>query len=154
MPTNLYGPNDNFNEFESHVPAALMRKFHEAKINNDLEVVVWGTGTPSREFMHVDDMARACWYMLDKNVGGELINIGTGEEITIAKLAILMAKIVGYKGRIVYDSTRPDGTPRKLLDVSKAHSFGWRHQIQLEDGLRQTYAWFVDALAKGEVRGY
>ena len=154
MPTNLYGPNDNFDEFASHVPAALMRKFHEAKINNEGEVVVWGTGTPRREFMHVDDMARACWYMLDQNVGGELINIGTGEDITIAEFAALMAKVVGYEGKIVYDSSKPDGTARKLLDVSKAHSFGWRHQIQLEDGLRQTYAWFVDALAKGEVRGY
>jgi GDP-L-fucose synthase len=154
MPTNLYGPNDNFDEFASHVPAALMRKFHEAKINNEGEVVVWGTGTPRREFMHVDDMARACWYMLDQNVGGELINIGTGEDLTIAEFAALMAKVVGYEGKIAYDSSKPDGTARKLLDVSKAHSFGWRHQIQLEDGLRQTYAWFVDALAKGEVRGY
>jgi GDP-L-fucose synthase len=154
MPTNLYGPNDNFDEFASHVPAALMRKFHEAKINNEGEVVVWGTGTPRREFMHVDDMARACWYMLDQNVGGELINIGTGEDITIAEFAALMAKVVGYEGKIAYDSSKPDGTARKLLDVSKAHSFGWRHQIQLGDGLRQTYAWFVDALAKGEVRGY
>ena len=154
MPTNLYGPNDNFDEFASHVPAALMRKFHEAKINNEGEVVVWGTGTPRREFMHVDDMARACWYMLDQNVGGNLINIGTGEDITIAEFAALMAKVVGYEGKIIYDSSKPDGTTRKLLDVSKAHSFGWRHQIQLEDGLRQTYAWFVDALARGEVRGY
>jgi GDP-L-fucose synthase len=154
MPTNLYGPNDNFDEFASHVPAALMRKFHEAKINNEGEVVVWGTGTPRREFMHVDDMARACWYMLDQNVGGELINIGTGEDVTIAEFAALMAKVVGYEGKIVYDPSKPDGTARKLLDVSKAHSFGWRHQIQLEDGLRQTYAWFVDALARGEVRGY
>jgi GDP-L-fucose synthase len=154
MPTNLYGPNDNFNEFASHVPAALMRKFHEAKINNEGEVVVWGTGTPRREFMHVDDMARACWYMLDQNVGGELINIGTGEDVTIAEFAALMAKVVGYEGKIVYDPSKLDGTARKLLDVSKAHSFGWRHQIQLEDGLRQTYAWFVDALARGEVRGY
>ena len=131
-----------------------MRKFHEAKINNAPQVVVWGTGKPRREFMHVDDMARACWYMLDQNVGGELINIGTGEDITIAEFAALMAKVVGYEGKIVYETSKPDGTARKLLDVSKAHSFGWKHQIQLEDGLRQTYAWFVDALSKGEVRGY
>ena len=154
MPTNLYGPNDNYNLETSHVLPAFLRKFHEAKINNEGEVVVWGTGTPRREFMHVDDMARACWYMLDQNVGGELINIGTGEDVTIAEFAALMAKVVGYEGKIVYDPSKPDGTARKLLDVSKAHSFGWRHQIQLEDGLRQTYAWFVDALARGEVRGY
>ena len=154
MPTNLYGPNDNFDKFASHVPAALMRKFHEAKINNEREVVVWGTGTPRREFMHVDDLARACWHMIGRNVGGELINIGTGEDITISDFAALMAKVVGYEGKIIYDKSRPDGTPRKLLDVSKAYSYGWKHQIHLEDGLRQTYAWFVDALAKGEVRGY
>jgi GDP-L-fucose synthase len=154
MPTNLYGPNDNFDNATSHVPAALMRKFHDAKIHDEPEVVIWGTGTPRREFMHVDDIARACWYMLDQDLGGELINIGTGEDLTIAEFAELMAKIVGYQGNIVYDTTRPDGTPRKLLDVSKAHSYGWKHQIKLEDGLRQTYAWFVDALNKGEVRGY
>ncbi len=154
MPTNLYGPNDNFDKFVSHVPAALMRKFHEAKVSNDPEVFVWGTGKPRREFMHVDDMAQACWYMLDQEVGGELINIGTGEDVTIAEFADLIAKVVGYGGKIIYDSSKPDGTPRKLLDVNKAHSYGWKHLIQLEDGLRQTYAWFVDALAKGEVRGY
>lgn len=154
MPTNLYGPNDNYNKFTSHVPAALMRKFHEAKVNHESEVVVWGTGTPRREFMHVDDMARACWYMLDQDVGGELINIGTGEDVTIAEFAELMAKIIGFEGEIIFDNSMPDGTPRKLLDVNKAHSYGWKHRIELEDGLRQTYAWFVDALAKGEVRGY
>jgi len=154
MPTNLYGPNDNFDKFASHVPAALMRKFHEAKVSNDPEVFVWGTGKPRREFMHVDDMAQACWYMLDQEVGGELINIGTGEDVTIAEFADLIAKVVGYGGKIIYDSSKPDGTPRKLLDVNKAHSYGWKHLIELEDGLRQTYAWFVDALAKGEVRGY
>jgi GDP-L-fucose synthase len=154
MPTNLYGPNDNFDKLSSHVPAALMRKFHEAKLTHEDEVVVWGTGTPRREFMHVDDLARACWYMLNQNVGGELINIGTGEDITIGEFALLMAKVVGYEGNIAYDTSRPDGTPQKLLDVMKAHSYGWKHQIQLEDGLRQTYAWFVEALTKGEVRGY
>ena len=154
MPTNLYGPNDNYDKFGSHVPAALMRKFHEAKVNNEPEVVVWGTGKPRREFMHVDDIARACWYMLDQEVGGELINIGTGKDVTIAEFADLMAKVVGYGGKIVYDSSMPDGTPQKLLDVRKAHSYGWKHQIELEDGLRRTYAWFVDALGKGEVRGY
>ncbi len=154
MPTNLYGPNDNFDKYSSHVPAALMRRFHEAKINGDPEVIVWGTGTPRREFMHVDDMASACWHMVDQQVGGELINIGTGVDISILEFAMLMAKVVGFKGEVVFDGSKPDGTPRKLLDVSKAHSLGWRHRINLEEGLSQTYAWFVDALTKGEVRGY
>jgi GDP-L-fucose synthase len=154
MPTNLYGPNDNFDLAWGHVPASLMRKFHEAKISNSKEVIVWGTGRPKREFMYVNDMAAAVWQMLDKNVGGELINVGTGEDVSISEFATTMAKIVGYEGEIIFDTTKPDGTPRKLLDVSKAHSYGWRHQIELEDGLQQTYSWFVDALAKGEVRGY
>jgi GDP-L-fucose synthase len=154
MPTNLYGPNDNFDLFSSHVPAALIRKFHEAKINGQTEVTVWGTGKPRREFMYVDDMARACWYMLEKEVGGELINIGTGEDISIAEFAELIAKIVEYKGKIVFDTSKSDGTPRKLLDVTKANSLGWKHSVELEEGIRQTYAWFVGALAKGEVRGY
>ena len=154
MPTNLYGPNDNYDTFTSHVPAALMRKFHEAKVQGEQEVVGWGTGKPRREFMHVDDMARACWHMLDQNAGGELINVGTGEDLQIAEFAELMAKVVGYTGKIVYDTSKPDGTPRKLLDVSKIHSYGWKHQIELEDGLKRTYAWFQDALRKGEVRGY
>lgn len=154
MPTNLYGPNDNFDLFSSHVPAALLRKFHEAKINGQAEVTVWGTGKPRREFMHVDDMARACWHMLEKDVGGELINIGTGEDISIAEFAELIAEIVEYKGKIVFDTSKSNGTPRKLLDVTKANSLGWKHSIQLEDGIRQTYGWFVDALAKGEIRGY
>jgi GDP-L-fucose synthase len=154
MPTNMYGPNDNFDLESSHVPAALMRKFHEAKVNRAPQVVIWGTGNPRREFMHVDDMAKACWYLLDKKVGGELINIGTGEDLPISEFARMMAKVVGYEGEIVYDSSKPDGTPRKLLDVSKAHSYGWRHEIELEEGLSQTYAWFVEALEKGAVRGY
>ena len=154
MPTNLYGPGDNFNLESGHVPAALMRKFHEAKINRDKVVVVWGSGSPRREFMHVDDMARACWYMLGQKAGGELINVGTGQDIEIAKFAQLMAKVVGFEGEIVYDSSKPDGTPRKLLDVSKIHAYGWKNQIELEDGLRQTYAWFVNSLRNGEVRGY
>ncbi len=154
MPTNLYGPNDNFDLFSSHVPAALIRKFHEAKINGQAEVTVWGTGKPRREFMYVDDMARACWHMLEKDVGGELINIGTGEDISIAEFAEIIAKIVEYKGKIVFDTSKSDGTPRKLLDVTKANSLGWKHSVELEDGIRQTYAWFIGALAKGEIRGY
>jgi GDP-L-fucose synthase len=154
MPTNLYGQNDNFDKFSSHVPAALMRKFHEAKTGNLSCVSVWGSGKPRREFMHVDDLAQACWYMFEQNVAGELINVGTGEDIEIGEFAKLMAKTVGFEGGIEYDSSKPDGTPQKLLDVSRIHSYGWRHQIELEEGLRQTYSWFVNALAKGEVRGY
>ena len=154
MPTNLYGPSDNFDLDSSHVPAALMRKFHDAKERGDRQVVVWGTGKPKREFMHVDDMARACWHMLEQRAGGELINVGTGQDLEIAEFAQLMAKVVGYGGDVIYDLSKPDGTPRKLLDVSKIHSYGWKHQIELEDGLRHTYAWFVNALKKGEVRGY
>jgi len=154
MPTNLYGPNDNFDLEWGHVPASLMRKFHDAKISQSKQVVVWGTGHPKREFMHVSDMAVAVWHMLGKDVGGELINIGTGEDVSISEFAKTMARVVGYEGEIVFDTSKPDGTPRKLLDVRKAHSYGWHHQIQLEDGLRKTYSWFVEALAKGEVRGY
>lgn len=154
MPTNLYGPNDNFDIFTSHVPAALMRKFHSAKELGSDTVNVWGTGTPKREFLHVDDLARACWYLLDKGVAGELINIGTGIDVSIHQFARLMAKNVEFEGKIVFDDTKPDGTPRKLLDVSKVHSLGWNHQIELEDGMKQTYNWFLEALEKGEVRGY
>ena len=154
MPTNLYGPHDNFDLVTSHVPAALMRKFHEAKAGGLEFVTVWGSGRPKREFMHVDDMARACWHLLNQEVGGELINIGTGEDVSIEEFATLIASIIGYKGSIIYDKSKPDGTPRKLLDVSKAHSFGWKHQIPLQQGLDQTYAWFLDALTRKEVRGY
>jgi GDP-L-fucose synthase len=154
MPTNLYGPNDNFSKLSSHVPAALMRKFHEAKKFGLKEVKVWGTGSARREFMHVDDMARACWYMLGQKSGGELINVGTGQDIEIAEFAGLMAKVVGCESNVVYDLSKPDGAPRKLLDVSKIHAYGWKHLIELEDGLKQTYAWFVNALENGEVRGF
>ena len=121
MPTNLYGPNDNFHPEHSHVPAALMRRFHEAKIAGIKKVAVWGTGKPRREFMHVDDLARACWVLLDKVKGGELLNVGTGEDQTISEFAHLMAKTVGYEGEIEFETSRPDGTPRKLLDVSRIH---------------------------------
>jgi GDP-L-fucose synthase len=155
MPTNLYGPNDNFDLFSSHVPAALIRKFHEAKMKDDTNLSVWGSGKPKREFMHVDDMARACWHMLSQeNIGGELFNVGTGSDVAISDFAELIAKVVGYEGSIFYDSSKPDGTPRKLLDVSKIHSFGWKHQIDLENGLIDTYEWFLSALKNGVVRGY
>ena len=154
MPTNLYGPNDNFNLKTSHVPAALIRKFHEAKTSGATEVVVWGTGNPRREFMHVDDMAQACWFMLGRDNGGSLINVGTGVDIQIREFSELVAKVIGYNGQIVFDTSRPDGPPRKLLDVTKIHSLGWNHQIGLEEGLRSTYGWFLKALKEGVVRGY
>jgi GDP-L-fucose synthase len=154
MPTNLYGPNDNFDILSSHVPAALLRKFHEAKLNNSDSVTVWGTGNPYREFMHSQDLASACWYFLNQNVGGELINIGTGIELTIRDFAHLTAKITGYKGNIEFDTTKPDGVPRKVLDTSKATRMGWTSSINLEDGLALTYDWFQEKYLKGEIRGF
>ena len=154
MPTNLYGPEDNYDLESGHVPASLMRRFHEAKTANSTEVVVWGTGLPRREFMHVDDLASACWHLLGQKVGGELINVGTGTDIEIREFATLMADVVGFKGEIIFDPSKPDGTPRKLLDVTKIHSLGWRHKIELFDGLSRTYEWYTNALSKGEVRGY
>jgi len=151
MPTNLYGPNDNL--LKSHVPAALMRRFHEAKIQNAKSITVWGTGTPRREFMHVDDMAAACWYMFTQETKGELFNVGTGNDISIKDFAELMAQVVGFRGVIEFDSSKPDGTPRKLLDVSKIQKLGWRHQISLQDGLSRTYNWFEEAYVKGDIRG-
>jgi GDP-L-fucose synthase len=142
MPTNLYGPNDNYDLETSHVMAALIRKFHEAKINDELQVVVWGTGTPRREFMHVDDMADACVYLMENCDAvdiGEFVNIGLGEDITIWELAELIRDIVGYEGEIVYDTTKPDGTPQKLLDVSRLHGLGWNASISLRDGITQVY---------------
>jgi len=152
MPTNLYGINDNFHLENAHVPGALMRKFHEAKINNLGRVQVWGTGRPKREFMSSEDLADACWYFLQSDHGGELINIGTGVEISISDFAKLLAKIVGYSGEIEFDMLKPDGSPQKLLDVSKAKKYGWHSRIHLEDGLRETYNWFVEAYKKGEFR--
>lgn len=154
MPTNLYGPNDNFDLENSHVPAALLRKFHDAKLNGIPEVKVWGSGEPRREFMHVDDLAQATWTLVQKKLGGELINVGTGEDIAIANFAYLVARVVGYDGEITFDRTRPDGTPQKKLDVSKIHALGWRHQISLEDGIARTYEWLLKTLKMGEVRGY
>ena len=139
MPTNLYGPNDNYDLKTSHVLPALIRKFHEAKINNETEVVVWGSGTPRREFLHADDMADACVYLM-KNYDEEgLINIGVGEDLSIKELAELIKEIVGYNGKIVFDITKPDGTPRKLMDVSKLTSIGWKASISLKEGIAQVY---------------
>lgn len=154
MPTNLYGPNDNFSLEDGHVPAALMRRFHEAKMTMQPSVKVWGSGNPKREFMHVDDLADACWFLAEKNLGGELINIGTGIDIEISEFAKKVSAIVGFQGEIEFDVSKPDGSPRKLLDVSKVHALGWKHKIQLDDGLLATYKWFAESLEKGEVRGY
>jgi GDP-L-fucose synthase len=154
MPTNLYGPNDNYSTETSHVPAALLRRFHEAKMNGATTVEVWGTGNPYREFMHVDDLSHACWFLLGKDLGGSIFNVGTGEDIQIKEFAHLVAQVVGYEGRIVFDSTHPDGTSKKLLDVSKINKVGWKSKINLTDGLKQTYVSFLDELERGRVRGY
>ncbi len=139
MPTNLYGPNDNYDLNNSHVLPALLRKFHEAKQNNVPEVVVWGSGSPKREFLHADDLAAACIFLMETYSEPGLINIGTGEDLSIKELAELMARVTGYEGKIVWDSSKPDGTPRKLMDVTKLHSAGWHHKIDLEDGVRMVY---------------
>jgi GDP-L-fucose synthase len=149
MPTNLYGPNDNFDLETSHVMPALIRKFHEAKINNESEVIVWGTGKPLREFMHVDDMADACVYLMenyDYSDVGEFVNIGVGKDITIGKLAELIKEIVGFEGEIKKDISKPDGTPQKLLDITKLNSLGWKANISLKDGIEQTYECYQDQI--------
>jgi GDP-L-fucose synthase len=140
MPTNLYGPGDNYHPELSHVVAALIRRFHEAKLSGAKNVVVWGTGTPRREFLYVDDMADACVHLMKTYSSAELINIGTGEDITIAEFARVVAEVVGYTGEISFDASRPDGTPRKLLDVSRLAKLGWRATTSLHDGLKRAYA--------------
>lgn len=139
MPTNLYGPNDNYDLQSSHVLPALLRKFHEAKVSRAPEVVIWGTGMPKREFLHADDMAAACYFLMQHYNERGFINIGVGEDISIADLALLIQSIVGYEGKLIFDTSKPDGTPRKLMDVSKLHSLGWKAQISLEDGIRKVY---------------
>ena len=143
MPTNLYGPNDNFHPQGSHVLPALMRRFHEAKAAGEPEVTVWGSGRPKREFLHADDMADACVFLLEKAPAPDLTNIGAGQDVTVAELAGLIKKAVGYDGRIVFDPSKPDGTPRKLMDVSKIGALGWRSRISLTEGIEQTYRWFL-----------
>ena len=143
MPTNLYGINDNFNLETSHVLPALIRKFHEAKINNQKEVVIWGTGKPKREFLFVDDLADALVFLINNYEGESHVNVGTGEDVTILEAAQLVAKVVGFEGEIVHDLSKPDGTPRKLLDVSKLHALGWKHKTSLEEGLRISYEWYL-----------
>lgn len=146
MPTNLYGPNDNYDLSNSHVLPALIRKFHEAKIQNAPSVEVWGTGSPLREFLHADDMADACVFLMKTYDGAEFVNIGTGKDLSIKALAELIKQVVGYEGELVWNTSKPDGTPRKLMDVSKLHGLGWQHKIELEEGIRHTYEQFAEAL--------
>jgi GDP-L-fucose synthase len=145
MPTNLYGPNDNFDLVSSHVLPALLRKAHIAKQEGKRELVVWGSGKPRREFLHVDDLAGACVFLLQKYDSPEIVNIGCGEDISIRELAELICDVVGFNGDLAWDTTKPDGTPRKLLDVSKIHALGWRHRIELRDGITRTYQWFLES---------
>lgn len=144
MPTNLYGINDNFHPDNSHVLPALIRKFHEAKINQAPEVIMWGTGTPKREFLHVDDLAEACLFLMEHYSDEIHLNVGIGEDLEIRELAQLIKQIVGYDGEIVHDRTKPDGTLRKLLDVSRINKLGWRAKISLEEGITSTYKWFLE----------
>src|SRR6266540_4665283 len=143
MPTNLYGPNDNFDLETSHVLAALLRKAHEAKTRGDQRLIVWGTGKPRREFLHVDDLASACLLLLENYDSPEIINVGCGEDISIRELAELICDVVGFRGELVFDTGKPDGTPRKLLDITKLGDLGWRPTIPLRDGVAQTYDWFL-----------
>jgi GDP-L-fucose synthase len=143
MPTNLYGPNDNFDLLSSHVLAALLRKAHEAKTRKARELVVWGSGKPCREFLHVDDLASACLFLLEKYDSPQIINVGCGEDISIRELAELICDVVGFDGELGWDATKPDGMPRKLLDVTKLHDLGWRATIPLRQGIARTYDWFL-----------
>jgi len=146
MPTNLYGINDNFDLENSHVLPALMRKFHEAKASGKKAVTVWGTGTPRREFLFVDDLAEACVFLMNNYSGPDIVNIGTGSDLTIAEVARLMAEITGFTGEIVYDASKPDGTPVKRLDVTKMDCLGWKARTELREGLKRTYQWYVASL--------
>jgi len=144
MPTNLYGPRDNFDLERSHVLPALMRKFHEAKMRGERDVPIWGSGRARREFLHVDDLARACLFLMERYSDARHINIGTGEDLTIRELAELVRDVVHPAARLVFDPSKPDGSPRKLLDVSRLHALGWKHTIALREGVRDTYAWFLE----------
>ena len=148
MPTNLYGPNDNFDLEKSHVLAAVLRKAHEAKIGKEKKLIVWGTGEPRREFLHVDDLAAALLLLLQKYDSPEIINVGCGEDVTIGELAKLICDLVGFDGELVWDRTKPDGTPRKLLDVTKIRALGWQPTIPLRNGIGQTYEWFRSELRR------
>jgi GDP-L-fucose synthase len=153
MPTNLYGPGDNYHPENSHVLPALVRRFHEAKVNGASEVVCWGTGSPRREFLHVDDLAQACLHLMDVHNNAGWVNVGTGEDVTIKELAETVARVVGFKGELVWDTTKPDGTPRKLLDVSKMTALGWRATTPLERGIEEVYVDFQRALEHEVLRG-
>lgn len=144
MPTNLYGPNDNFDLKNSHVLPALIRKFHEAKVNSSDVVEVWGTGTPLREFLYVDDMADACVFLMENYDGEQHVNIGTGEEVSIRELAETVKEVVGFEGELVFNTDMPDGTPRKLTTVDKLHGLGWKHKVSLDKGIRLAYNWFLE----------
>lgn len=150
MPTNLYGPNDNYHPEHSHVLPALIRRFHEAKKAGLQEVTCWGDGTPMREFLYVDDLANLCVFLMNHYSGNETVNAGTGKEVSIKELTELVAKVVGYEGKILWDTTRPNGTPRKLLDVSKAERLGWKYRTELEDGIRLSYADFLNNPMRAE----
>jgi GDP-L-fucose synthase len=155
MPTNLYGPNDNFDLSSSHVLPALIRKFHDAKADGRGEVTIWGTGSPRREFLHVDDLADACAFLMRRYDDAQHINVGTGEDLTIRELAEMVRDIVHPQSRLVFDPTKPDGTPRKLLDVSRLHALGWRHRIALGEGIASSYRWFLEnhGTARGAEKG-
>lgn len=144
MPTNLYGPNDNFDLKNSHVLPALIRKFHEAKVNNSEVVEVWGTGTPLREFLYVDDMADACVFLMENYDGEQHVNIGTGEEVSIRELAETIKEVVGFDGELLFNTDMPDGTPRKLTTVDKLHGLGWKHKVSLNEGIKLAYNWFLE----------
>ena len=144
MPTNLYGPNDNFSENESHVIPGIMHKMHTAKVNNDSNFKIWGSGKPLREFLYVDDLSSAIEYLLVNNINTDLLNVGSGEEISILDLANKIKEVIGYEGSIELDHDKPDGNPRKLLDSSKINELGWKSEISLVDGLKKTYSWYLD----------
>ncbi|WNR43515.1 GDP-L-fucose synthase [Paenibacillus roseipurpureus] len=144
MPTNLYGPNDNFDLESSHVMPALMRKIYEAKVNQSPQVEIWGTGTPKREFLHADDLAKACLFLMNNYESNDIINVGVGEDISIKELAETIQRVVGYDGELLFNTTKPDGTPRKLVDVTKISNLGWKAEIELEAGIRSAYQWFIE----------
>ena len=152
MPTNLYGPNDNYDLNNSHVLPAMIRKFHEAKINQQASVELWGTGTPMREFLHADDLADACVYLMETYSEPELVNIGTGQDVTIKELAEMIQKTIGFEGKINWNTDKPDGTPRKLMNVDRLHSLGWKHKVDLQAGLEMVYAEFQDKYASAGVK--
>lgn len=153
MPTNLYGPGDNFDLENSHVLPAMIRRFHQAKLAGQPRVTIWGTGTPRREFLHVDDMAQACVFLMQRYSDAMHVNVGVGDDVTILELAQMVASTVGYAGEISTDPSKPDGTPRKLMDVARIHALGWRARVGLVDGVQQTYRWYVDKLQDVGLRG-